>query len=93
MTTAVRARPALAKASAERRAPAAHADVRVVGEGLERGRRGHGHTSPVTIAPARPAGGYSAVVGLITAVTAETRLAGKPPWRACSRTISSLGAM
>ena len=36
---------------------------------------------------------YSAVVGSMSRRTAETRFAGKPPWRACSFTISSLGAM
>ena len=35
---------------------------------------------------------YSAVVGSITLRTCEILLAGKPPSRACSRTISSLGA-
>ena len=33
------------------------------------------------------------VVGLMIAFTSETRLAGKPPCFACSRTIASLGAM
>src|SRR5713101_4688362 len=37
-------------------------------------------------------GQRSAVVGSITARTSETRFAGKPPCRACSRTISSFGA-
>jgi hypothetical protein len=35
---------------------------------------------------------YSAVVGLITDVTSDTRFAGKPPCRACSRTMSAFGA-
>jgi hypothetical protein len=35
----------------------------------------------------------SAVVGPMIERTAEIRLAGNPPWRACSRTISSFGAM
>ena len=35
---------------------------------------------------------YSAVVGSITDMTSDTRSAGKPPCRACSRSISSLGA-
>jgi hypothetical protein len=35
----------------------------------------------------------SAVVGSITDLTSDTRFAGNPPRRACSRTISSLGAM
>jgi len=35
----------------------------------------------------------SDVVGSMTRRTCTTLLAGKPPWRACSRTISSLGAM
>jgi len=34
-----------------------------------------------------------AVVGSITDRTSETRLAGNPPCRACSRTVSSSGAM
>ncbi len=36
---------------------------------------------------------YSAVVGSITVFICETRFAGKPPRRACSRTISSSGAI
>ena len=36
--------------------------------------------------------GYSAVVGSIVVRTCEILLAGKPPSRACSRIISSLGA-
>src|SRR5690349_12168327 len=35
---------------------------------------------------------HSAVVGSITDVTSDTRLAGKPPCRACSRTMASFGA-
>jgi hypothetical protein len=35
----------------------------------------------------------SAGVGSIIRLSSETRLAGKPPWRACSRTISSFGAI
>ncbi len=35
----------------------------------------------------------SAVVGSIIRATLETRLTGKPPCLACSRTISSFGAM
>jgi hypothetical protein len=35
----------------------------------------------------------SAVVGPMIERTVEIRFAGKPPWRACSRTISSFGAM
>ena len=35
----------------------------------------------------------SAVVGSMTAFTSATLSAGKPPWRACSRTMASLGAM
>ncbi len=35
----------------------------------------------------------SAVVGSMIALTSATELAGKPPWRACSRTSSSFGAM
>lgn len=37
--------------------------------------------------------GDSEVVGSMTRRTCATLLAGKPPWRACSRTICSLGAM
>ena len=37
--------------------------------------------------------GHSAVVGSMIVVTADTRLAGNPPMRACSRIISSFGAM
>jgi len=36
---------------------------------------------------------YSEVVGSIIEVTRFTEFAGKPPCLACSRTISSLGAM
>lgn len=36
---------------------------------------------------------YSAVVGSMIVVTSLTALAGNPPWFACSRTISSFGAM
>ena len=36
---------------------------------------------------------FSAVVGSITESMRDTRLAGKPPCLACSRTISSFGAM
>lgn len=43
-------------------------------------------------APAGPRG-YSAVVGSIRVRTSDTLLAGKPPWRACSRTMASSGAM
>ncbi len=35
----------------------------------------------------------SEVVGSMTVLTSEMRLAGKPPWQACSRIISALGAM
>jgi hypothetical protein len=35
----------------------------------------------------------SAVVGSMIVFTAETRFAGNPPIRACSRTIASFGAM
>jgi len=35
----------------------------------------------------------SAVVGSMTDLISEIRLAGNPPCRACSRTISSFGAM
>jgi serine/threonine protein kinase len=35
---------------------------------------------------------HSAVVGSITDVTSDTRLAVKPPCRACSRTMASFGA-
>src|ERR1700730_3636797 len=38
--------------------------------------------------------GYpSAVVGSIMDFISETRLAGKPPWVACSRIVSSFGAI
>src|SRR5579885_3081492 len=36
---------------------------------------------------------HSAVVGSITVFTSATRFAGNPPWRACSRTMLSFGAM
>jgi len=36
---------------------------------------------------------HSAVVGSIIDLISDTRFAGKPPWRACSRTISTFGAM
>ena len=36
------------------------------------------------------AGDRSAVVGSMTALTSDTRVAGNPPWRACSRISSSL---
>jgi len=35
----------------------------------------------------------SAVVGSMMVLIISTRVAGKPPWRACSLTISSFGAM
>ncbi len=35
---------------------------------------------------------HSAVVGSTIVFTSETRLAGNPPWAACSRTIASFGA-
>ena len=37
--------------------------------------------------------GASAVVGSMTALISSTRSAGKPPWRACSRTSSAFGAL
>lgn len=40
----------------------------------------------------RASGTYSGVVGSMTVATAETRVAGKPPSRACSRTVASSGA-
>jgi hypothetical protein len=43
----------------------------------------------IRIFPAYP----SAVVGSMMPFTSETRLAGNPPCFACSRTISSFGAM
>ncbi len=40
-----------------------------------------------------PNGHTSDVVGSMTVLTSEIRLAGNPPCLACSRTISSLGAI
>lgn len=52
-------------------------------------RRGPGAGFPWRLIPVYP---RSAVVGSMTSATAEIRSAGKPPLRACSRIISSLGA-